>query len=171
MGRSVMTVHDAAATAYRTHRPEESYYWQGWEEYAEAGWVDPEVDDFHDWMYGQWNDGDSEIEWEGLIGWIQSELSIRWPSLGSVEDEWLPDRETRVLARNRHSAVTIAEYGGVVAISLIPNYDRNEYWRNPDPALGEWWRSQVAPRFLKLFGEFRKIGTASNGESFYEAVT
>lgn len=169
MGRSVMTVHDATATAYRTFEPDEAYYRQGFEEYAEEGWVDPEVDDFHDWMYGQWYT-DQEHEWDALIDWIREEVATRWPSLEPVEDESLPDRETRVLARNRHSAVTIAEYGGVVAVSLIPDYDRGAYWRNPDPGLGEWWRSQVAPRFLELFREYRRVGTASNGESFYETV-
>jgi hypothetical protein len=160
MGRSVSTISDATVVAYREFGPDESYYRQGWDEYAEAGWVDPETDSFEDWMWDQWNDGDAANEWDGILSWVRDYLAELWPSLREAEG-WVGN-EVHVIAENSHTVVGISEYCGLISISLAPRYDRD------DNALGEQWRKSISDKFLTSFGEYRKVGTASNGESFYE---
>lgn len=162
MGRGVITLSDATAVAYQSFGPDEDYY-RG--VFSDMYWLDPE--DFDTWMYDQW-EFDSEHEWDALKDWVREYAIERWPSFEAVEDEWIGD-ETRILARNAHSAVVISEYSGVVAISLVPDYDRREFWRD-DNALGEQWRKNISAEFLTLFSEYEKIGTASNGEQFFQKV-
>jgi len=168
MGRSVMTLSDATAVAYTRHEPDEDYYREGYREYVEEGWLDPEADDFEDWMWDRWNTWDSESEWQNYLLTLREDVMRRFPSFNEA-DEWI-DQEIHVIAQNEHSIVAVAEFGGTVAVMLAPRYDRDTYWRDPEPTggLGETWRKQISEKFLTLFGDMRKIGTASNGEAFFE---
>ncbi len=85
-----------------------------------------------------------------------------WPSLEEC-DTWL-GREDHALLRNRHAYFGMSTYCGVIAYWLVMHGDAGS------PALAERWIAQVAADFQATFGSLRKIGTASNGESFYEAA-
>lgn len=157
MGRSVMTIPDAVAVAYQSFGPDEDYYREIYEE-------DGDYDEFQTWMWNQWNYGDAEFEWDALVDGIKDAATEAWPSMEEA-DEWLG--EVHVIAKNAHAVLGVAEYCGLVSISLAPNYDRDTYWRDDD-ALKQHWQEQISEKFLTLFGELTKLGTASNGESFYE---
>ncbi len=168
MGRSVMTLSDATATAYQTFGPDEDYYRLGFNEAIAEGYADAD-DDFEDWLYGPYGAWDSQEDWDWLVEDIQRTLTTLFPSFHTEDNKWI-DRELRVLVENEHSLVTISEYGGLVAICLGPNYDRSQYWAAPNERLsplGEKWRASIEEKFLTTFGEYEKIGTFSNGESVY----
>ena len=165
MGRSVETVSDATAVAYSEYELPDIECWAcdgtggGYNgETCETCDGACEIPDIYD-------DGEN---WSAHLEWIAEHVTTLWPSFEEVVDEFLPYpwTETRVIARNRHSAVTVSEYMGTVAISLIPDYDRREFFRTDDP-LGEHWRKSITPRFLSEFATLDLIGTASNGESLY----
>jgi hypothetical protein len=163
MGRSVSHLTDATAVAYWTHEPDEDYYREQYEEEM-LDTVPEERVQFDTYMWDRWNYEDSQYEWDSSIESVREALQERWPSLEDA-DEW--HDEVHIIAQNAHSVVGISEYNGFVSLSLAPRYDRSEYWRAPDDNLGAWWREKVAPKFLTLFSEYEKIGTASNGEGFY----
>lgn len=166
MGRSVMTISDATAVAYQTFGPDEDYYRQGFHEAVEEGHLDPE-DDFEDWLYGPYGAWDSDADWDDLIYSLTERAE---EVLGMEEwDEYIGD-EVRVIAQNEHSILTVSEYEGMVAICLAPKYDRRDYWaepEGPEADAGREWRERNAEEFLRMFGEYEKIGTFSNGESVY----
>jgi len=101
------------------------------------------------------SDEDSDT-WGDLIFHLQLRLAKRWPSFAKAR-RWI-DREGRVIAENRHARVTLYEYCGLAALCLAPDNDSN--------IAGAWTR-QIAGAFESEFGEFRKVGTFSNGESIY----
>lgn len=99
-----------------------------------------------------------DFEWLGED--LQQQSQAAWPSLDTC-DRWI-GREDRALLVNRHAYVGISEYCGLVAYWIVARDDAEQ------PALAERWVASVADRFLKTFGTLHKIGTASNGESFFE---
>lgn len=171
MGRSVMTLSGAEAIAYSEFEWDEDSYREIWHNELKDGFVDP-LDDFEAWVYKRWAD-DSEFEWDDLVSNYQEQVCKMWPSFESVEDEWVWDQpEIRIIARNRHSIVTISEYSGIVALCLGADYDRSEFWADPSElaGIGKAWRQRIAERFEKL-GTPNKVGTMSNGSSVYQEVT
>lgn len=162
MGRSVETVRDATATAYTEFVLDDIECWScggtGVECYTCRG--DGTLPNYDE----------TGEEWRAFLEWVSETACSLWPSMHDDERSLpRPHWETVIVASNEHSAVTVSEYGGMVAISLIPDYDRATFWRTDDP-LGEHWRKQVAERFLAAFGEYSKLGTASNGASFFERI-
>lgn len=83
-----------------------------------------------------------------------------WPSFDPC-DTWL-GREDRAILRNRHAYVGVSEYCGLVAVWLVAREDAE------NPGLAEQWVASIAPAFTQQFGTLRKLGTASNGEAFFE---
>lgn len=171
MGRSVATVPDATVIAYQTFEPDEEFYLQMWREKPadERREIASSRADFEAWMCRQFQ-WDAEYEWDALLRYISERAVELWPSFEDALDdnEWV-DRECQVVAKNAHSLIAVAEYCGMVSISLAPRYDRDTYWRD-DNALGENWRKQIAARFESTFSEFAKLGTFSNGESVYQKI-
>lgn len=169
MGRSVMTLSGAEAIAYSEFAPDEDNYRDIWYDELKDGFVDP-LDDFESWMYKRW-ELDSEDAWEELVNDYQEQVCEMWPSFEPVEDEWV-GQELHVIARNRHSIVTISEYSGIIALCLGADYDRSEFWADPSEiaGIGRAWRQRIAERFEKL-GTLNKVGTFSNGSSVYQEVT
>lgn len=170
MGRSVATVPDATAIAYQTFEPDEEFYLQMWREKPadERREIASSRADFETWMRKAF-EWDSEYEWDAVLRYISDRAVELWPSFEPALDdsEWLG--ECQVVAKNAHSLIAVAEYCGMVSISLAPRYDRDTYWRD-DNALGEHWRKQISARFEKEFSEFTKLGTFSNGESVYQKI-
>lgn len=153
MGRSVMTLDGDSTVAYQTFEP--SHYCDEHEVFNSE--CQCEVD------CGAYCSHEDEFEW--FVDDVRARVAELWPSLTEA-DRWIGN-EVHVVAENAHSVVAVAEYGGLVSISLGSNYDRGEYWRDPEPTLGAHWRSQISERFLTEFSEYDKIGTFSNGESVY----
>lgn len=170
MGRSVATVPDATAIAYQTFEPDEEFYLQMWREKPadERREIASSRADFEAWMHRAF-EWDSEYEWDSVLRYISDRACELWPSFtDALEDsEWLG--ECQVVAKNAHSLIAVAEYCGMVSISLAPRYDRDTYWRD-DNALGEHWRKQISARFEKEFSEFTKLGTFSDGTSLYTKI-
>ena len=174
MGRSVMTLNGAEAIAYLTFEPDESFYRELFDDDVADGLVEPE-DDFEAYMYRRF-EADSEYEWGGLVEYAALEVKRLFPSFELEHEhdnpEWV-GRELRVIARNRHSIVTISEYNGVVALCLGADYDRGEFWADPSElaGIGKAWRTRIAELFIREFGSLSKVGTFSNGSSIYREVT
>lgn len=164
MGRSVISTHDATAVAYRTFGPDEESYR---EMYDDTFGEDEDPPDFEQVMWAWW-DEDSQYQFDDLVSWIREGVQRLWPSFEDANEWHCDDDEQHVILTNAHSEISISEYGGMIAISLSPYYDRAEYWRDPEPELGEHWRKQISAKFLSTFGEYSKIGTFSNGESVYQ---
>lgn len=163
-----MTVPDADVIAYQTFEPDETFYLEQWREMPaeDRRAIAHSRADFDAWMYRQFDDS-SAYEFEALLEWIKDTAQELWPSFEEA-DSWI-DRECHVIAQNAHSVIAVAEYCGMVSINLAARYDRDGYWADPSETavLGAHWRKQIADRFKKTFGEYSKIGTFSNGESFY----
>jgi len=111
--------------------------------------------------------------WEAFIDNLEWTLRKKYKSL-EKDDHWV-GREDHVILSNSHGLVSVAEYCGLVSVSLVPcnedyGYTDSEALNN----LHEAWCSQVSDGFLDLinssFGGLRHIGTASNGEAFFERV-
>ena len=88
----------------------------------------------------------------------------RWPSLYPCE-EWLGN-EDKALLENSHCYIGISTYCGLASIWLVPK----EYPKTDSDALALAWCESISENFHKTFGEFQKIGTASNGESFFQKI-
>lgn len=101
-----------------------------------------------------------------LVDWIRETAKSAWPSMQDC-DEWL-GREDHAILSNDLAYIGVSEYCGLVSIWLVDRADRYDGYGDSIHTLCAPWCSQITPRFYELFGEYRKIGTASNGESFYE---
>jgi hypothetical protein len=158
MGRSVMTVPDAV-TAFDTFTPE--HYCEECDDFAPGCGCEIYCNAYCD----------HSEQWRAYLDYVETRAIEMFPSM-TAEDYFLRDGETHVVASNGHAIVSVAEYCGIIAVSLAPNFDRREYWREPSESAGlsQHWRSQVSERFLAEFSEYRRVATASNGESFYERI-
>lgn len=111
--------------------------------------------------------GTEEECWLDFLEDLRNVLTERFPSLRE-EDRWV-GRETRSILENRHARIVVAEYCGMVSVSLVPKADSYGTLL----ALGVQWCASVRGSFhehlAKRFPDscMHKIGTASNGESFY----
>lgn len=104
-------------------------------------------EDYDDWTYPD------------FIEDIAAVAEDLWPSFRPVK-KWA-GREDRVLLENGFAQLGVSEYCGLVAIWVMPRGDVD------CEALAIRWIDQIAPRFNDLFGKLDKMGTASNGESFF----
>jgi hypothetical protein len=141
MGRSVSTPHNAALVA------------------------------FVDWFDGTYTDEETgeeiqrqpeSYDWDDYMDCTRDHAKSLWPSFEDT-DRWL-GREDRVLLENRLAYFGVSEYCGLAAIWIVPK-DHGGY-----PELANSWVSQISTKFHANFGELRKVGTASNGEAFFERI-
>jgi|13_taG_2_1085334.scaffolds.fasta_scaffold36283_2 hypothetical protein len=109
--------------------------------------------------------------WEDFLDHLWHTLRAKYKSL-RPDDRWV-GREEKVHWSNDHADVVIADYCGLVSVSLVPK-DRPYNDEASEKAIAEAWCDQVSTGFLDLinstFGGLRKIGTASNGEAFFQAI-
>lgn len=106
------------------------------------------------------DDEDVSYFFEEELTLLADRLKRRWPSFEPA-DRW-GNRETHIVADNAHAIVGASEYCGLtsVSIAVVENCEH--------PELAEHWIRSIADDFEEMFGTLRKLGTASNGESFYE---
>jgi hypothetical protein len=168
MGRSVEVPSDALVTAYADWSLSYEDWKEGW-----TGYDDDEeyASDLSEEAF--WADYDAQsLTWESNSEWYVDTLIEMFPSAYPVKGEWLgyPYNETRIVAENALVQFTISEYCGMTALSIIPNYDRGTYWKDPEPGhagLAAHWVKQIEGKFQEAFSSYYKIGTFSNGESVY----
>lgn len=111
---------------------------------------------------------DDSFEYDHLVDWIRDCAKRLWPSFQDC-DEWL-GREDKAILSNDLAYIGLSEYCGLVSIWLVDRADSFDGFDDTTANLAAPWCAQIAPRFLKQFGELRKLGTFSNGESVYERV-
>jgi len=102
---------------------------------------------------------EESFEWDDYVEDLTYRLKEMYPSL--VESSRWFEREERVILENNHALFVLSEYCGLASLSIVPLEESN---------LAEYWCEQVAPKFEKEFGQYRKVGTFSNGEAVYEKV-
>lgn len=108
-----------------------------------------------------------DYEWTEELDDYRERIKEMFPSFDKC-DYWL-DREDHAIAENRFAYFGISEYCGLVAIWLVA---KEADWAKPDSweRLRDRWLDQVEAKFLKAFGQLRKVATASNGEAFFERI-
>ena len=171
MGRSVSTPRNAAVTAYA--HVSSSYYCRTCadcredETDAEPGEQCPRCEALNRIADIQFDDDTTRANWDDDMANLSSTLCDAFPSLREC-DRWLGD-EDHVILENRHAAVSVSEYCGLVAVCLVPEA-RSEY--ESSPMIARRWCAQVEARFRRIvadvFGtELVKLGTMSNGEGVF----
>ena len=103
---------------------------------------------------------EDSLEWEFVVEGIQESAKSCWKSFDNC-DEWL-GREDHAILENGLAYIGISQYCGLTAIWLAPKDDECN--------LCNGFASRIENRFNQLFGEFRRIGTFSNGEGVYERI-
>ncbi len=109
--------------------------------------------------------------WEGHLDDIREAFKRKFPSM--LDCDYWPEEESHAIVENEHCMVVISEYGGLISLGVVAriaddmkaaNYDFSNHFA------AHWTETNVAPFLRERYGELRKIGTASNGESFYERI-
>lgn len=142
MGRSVSYASGSVAVCFR----DVSSFGYGIDEDGEVNY-----DDYDSWS--------AEDSWEMFVEGIVYDAINKWSSF-SPTDEWV-GREDHAILENTYAYIGVSEYCGLAAVWLLPKED------NP---LAENWCEQISKNFEKMFGEYRKIGSMSNGEGVYEKI-
>lgn len=169
MGRSVMTHPDAIAVAYRTldhggYCPACEFLTcadEGTDCCPECGGeLEPDYSgDF------------ATSEFEYLVDWIRDTFTERFPSMDKC-DRWAHGygamNELHCIVANNLCDVYIAEYCGMVSISLVPTGEAS--YSEDTTGLARGWTERYATPALNEFGEYAPVATASNGETFYRRV-
>ena len=108
-------------------------------------------------------------DWDWFIELITDSAKEAFPSMENA-DKWL-DNEDHAILENSFAYIGVSEYCGLASVWMVRK--ENDLYYAEDIAidnLADNWIGLVENKFCKMFGEYRKIGTASNGESFYEKV-
>lgn len=125
------------------------------------------------YLQGEFCIHDDNFGWDYFVEDIKGILEDRYPSLSSKfrDEQWI-ERECKVILWNGHTRITVSEYGGCVAICLVPySHSDQDY-----PELAEAWCRQISPGFQtclrKAFPKsaLRHVATGSNGIPFYEVI-
>lgn len=103
---------------------------------------------------------DDEFGFEDLLDDIQWSCRDAAPSLRPA-DRWI-GREDHVILENDHVEIGVSEYCGLAAIWVVVKEDRI--------GLATHWADVFSIRFRQMFGQLRHIGTASNGEAFFQRL-
>jgi len=108
-----------------------------------------------------------DFEWDMFQEDVIQQLQQAFPSLATA-NSWI-GREDHVVLENGHCKVTISEYCGLAAISLVP--ETHDCYYSEDIAkqnLADHWCNQISNKFVELLSELNKVGTFSNGEAIFE---
>lgn len=127
------------------------------------------VDDDGNTDYESFDEFIAQEDWNDFVAWIRESAKSTWKSFED-EDKWL-DREDHVILENSFAYIGVSEYCGLASIWLKSKHDELEgsYYTDEQARanLCEHWCNQISDKFEKLFGEYKKVGTFSNGESVY----
>lgn len=104
--------------------------------------------------------------WTDTLYDIRESFKLKFPSMCDC-DYW-PEKESHAIVENEHCMVVISEYCGLISLGVVA-LDASLY-EGLNALANYWTRTNVAPFLREQYSELRKIGTASNGESFYERV-
>ena len=113
------------------------------------------------------NHADDDMErfdWDVMLDDFRDTACSLWPSLDPA-DKW-HSREDHVLAESEIVQFGVSDYYGLVALWIRPRTDRDPWTES----LAKGWTRRIRDKFSATFGELRHIGTASNGEAFYETL-
>ena len=116
-------------------------------------------------------DGEESWEWDDLIEEFKSQAMQSFPSLSEC-DEWL-GREDHAILENQLAYIGISEYCGCVAIWAVA---KEFEWFEPESNFRYRWvessESKLQLCVRESFGStMHLVGTASNGESFYQTAS
>jgi len=144
MGRSVSYLNNAVIVLYFPFEGNES---------NEAG----EYDEFL-----------SQMNWDDMIDSLQCAIKRKLPSYYPT-DKW-GGREERIILENSFCSIGISEYCGLVSLSVAPR--ENDY-ANYSESLAKHHANQIKGTLEKVLHDLglknlRKVGTASNGEAFFQ---
>lgn len=113
---------------------------------------------------------DGAWEWDDFVEDLQDNvLQDRYPSLRKC-DRWM-DREDHVILENSQVEVSVSEYCGCVAICLAPKIGDycNDAWNKAQAGrMADNFEKYVQKMFKSC--AMAKMGTFSNGESFYQRL-
>ena len=104
---------------------------------------------------------DSE-DWQDFLEDVKYQAKRIFPSMDD-HDEWI-GREDHALLKNNFAFVGVSEYMGLASIWLVVRSDAEL------EGLAKAWVNKAYKKFERIFSEYEKIGTFSNGESVYKKV-
>ena len=154
MGRSVSTPNDCIVVAYK--------------DITGFGMAH---DDEGNVIDGEFDLDQGIFDMEDLISDIRAEAMARWPSFYEV-DGW-QGSEDQILLQNEFAEIGISSYAGLAAIWLRSTRDDKDESFYDQIRLGNLsgnWCSKIAKHFEAHFGDCKKIGQFSNGETIFERV-
>lgn len=111
-------------------------------------------------------DMEDSFEWDLMVEEIEENLTAKYPSLYSC-DEW-EGREEHIFLKNNLINIAMSEYCGLATLSVAPRDDF--YYSEPHEGLANRMADYVGKYIEETFGEYRKLGTFSNGEGVYERI-
>ena len=169
MGRSVSYPTGATAVAYKNVSGHGlSSYCHDCDVEGTDAWECPECEQ----QLRVYDDLLDVMDWSEFIGETRCTAKEKWPSLDDC-DKWI-GREDHAILENRHCYIGVSEYCGLAAVWLLSKSEeyRNTGYSSDESAanLADSWCARIADRFDKVFSEYRSIGTASNGEQFFETA-
>jgi hypothetical protein len=171
MGRSVSYLNDAVEVAYvdvsnfgytTEFKCTEcgAYADDECTECTECGGSIEEVKDYNDFF--------AQDEWESFIDNIKYTLKGKFKTLYN-SDEW-EGRECHIILENQYAIVAISDYCGLASISVSCNYEYDGWDDKNLTGLAERYTENVGAFIVEQFGEYKKIGSFSNGEGVFEKV-
>ena len=111
--------------------------------------------------YAVFDDNDFDFVWEDAVYDLQSYAKSLYPSLNECK-KWV-GREDCAVLENKFAYIGVSCYGTLVAVWAMPKEEN---------ILGALWCHKVAiEKLAGCFGRvLRKVGSASNGEAFFQPV-
>lgn len=118
---------------------------------------------------------EDEWDWTDFIDDLQDTLIERFPSFDPC-DRWV-GREEKAVLENHHGKVVVAEYCGLVSVSLVPEEYSSGYSDDAQRGnLAEAWCNKVAGTFTTYLHDryqhssLQKLGTMSDGCGVYKRI-
>lgn len=154
MGRSVSYASGATAICYKD--VSRFGYTPGFDDNGD----EINGDDESKWTFDEFA---GQVDWDNWISELKEDARKAFPSMDDC-DKWI-GREDHAILANRYAYIGVSEYCGLASIWLV---ERGDLETDQDIARARHWLGQVKPKFEKLFGDLRRLGTFSNGEGVYE---
>lgn len=118
---------------------------------------------------GNYDEFCADLEWDDTIRNLQCEIRAKLPSYYDVKNEW-GNRETRIILENSLCSIGISEYCGLCSLSVAPRQNDYDEWHERFALRHAGQIRGTLEKVLNDLGltNLRKIGTASNGEAFFQ---